>query len=402
MGKPEKGTPKDIANRMKAKGLQKLRWYCQMCQKQCRDENGFKCHTTSEGHQRQLLLFAEDPDKYLDSFSEEFFDGYLSLLKRRFGTKRVHANNVYQEYIHDREHVHMNATKWETLTEFVKWLGKEGHCIVDETEKGWYVAYVDRDPETLLKQQRKQKREKFEKDEEERFQDFINKQVEMGQLKGQKGKEEFTELKREDEESAIRLNLQLASKAKEAAKDLKKESLINPLKLLSSQKVKEKKKETNAPKKRSAFLDLIEEEQRRKKQQKPDSPAEEANSKIKAEPPWIAKNIIVKVITKELGSKYYKEKGVVRDVIDNYVAIIKLIDCGTKLKLDQVHLETVVPNIGRDVLILSGKYKGMRAILKSIEEHKFSASLEIISEPYTKKIVTEIPYEHFSKLFVDK
>lgn len=35
-------TPKAIANRIKAKGLQKLRWYCEMCQKQCRDENGFK------------------------------------------------------------------------------------------------------------------------------------------------------------------------------------------------------------------------------------------------------------------------------------------------------------------------------------------------------------------------
>jgi len=35
-------TPKAIANRMKSKGLQKLRWYCQMCQKQCRDANGFK------------------------------------------------------------------------------------------------------------------------------------------------------------------------------------------------------------------------------------------------------------------------------------------------------------------------------------------------------------------------
>ncbi len=33
-----------IGNRIKAKGLQKLRWYCQLCQKQCRDENGFKCH----------------------------------------------------------------------------------------------------------------------------------------------------------------------------------------------------------------------------------------------------------------------------------------------------------------------------------------------------------------------
>ena len=28
-------TPKAIGNRIKAKGLQKLRWYCEMCQKQC-------------------------------------------------------------------------------------------------------------------------------------------------------------------------------------------------------------------------------------------------------------------------------------------------------------------------------------------------------------------------------
>ena len=31
-------SPKAISNRIKSKGLQKLRWYCQMCQKQCRDE----------------------------------------------------------------------------------------------------------------------------------------------------------------------------------------------------------------------------------------------------------------------------------------------------------------------------------------------------------------------------
>ena len=34
-----------IANRIKAKGLTKLRWYCQLCEKACRDENGYKCHT---------------------------------------------------------------------------------------------------------------------------------------------------------------------------------------------------------------------------------------------------------------------------------------------------------------------------------------------------------------------
>ena len=41
MGKDDFG-PKAIAKKLKAKGLQKLRWYCQMCEKQCRDENGFK------------------------------------------------------------------------------------------------------------------------------------------------------------------------------------------------------------------------------------------------------------------------------------------------------------------------------------------------------------------------
>ena len=31
-------TPKAISNRIKSKGMQKLRWYCQSCEKQCRDE----------------------------------------------------------------------------------------------------------------------------------------------------------------------------------------------------------------------------------------------------------------------------------------------------------------------------------------------------------------------------
>lgn len=57
----------------------------------------------------------------------DFEEGYTELLHRRFGTKRVHANIVYQEYIADRHHIHMNSTMWETLTDFVKWLGREGN-----------------------------------------------------------------------------------------------------------------------------------------------------------------------------------------------------------------------------------------------------------------------------------
>src|SRR5258708_6940239 len=116
MPKHEAFTPKAIGKRIKSKGLQKLKFYCQMCQKQCRDENGFKCHSTSEAHQRQLLLFAENPHKYMDEFSGDFLKDFLHLLKTRFGTKRVHCNQVYQEYIKEKNHLHMNATRWVTLT----------------------------------------------------------------------------------------------------------------------------------------------------------------------------------------------------------------------------------------------------------------------------------------------
>jgi len=42
MPRAEVGSTKYVANKMKSKGLQRLRWYCQACEKQCRDANGFK------------------------------------------------------------------------------------------------------------------------------------------------------------------------------------------------------------------------------------------------------------------------------------------------------------------------------------------------------------------------
>ena len=155
---------------MKSKGLQRLRWYCQVCEKQCRDENGFKCHAQSEAHLRQMLVVGEHAGSHIANFSTQFQSEFVSLLSRRFnhshtqtcilvanqyiyrfGTKRVAANRVYQEYISDKQHLHMNATRWVTLTEFVKHLGRSGIARVDETEKGWFVAWIDSSPKALAK-----------------------------------------------------------------------------------------------------------------------------------------------------------------------------------------------------------------------------------------------------------
>lgn len=45
----------------------------------------------------------------------------------------------------------MNATRWVTLTEFVKHLGRSGIARVDETEKGWFLAWIDNSPKALAK-----------------------------------------------------------------------------------------------------------------------------------------------------------------------------------------------------------------------------------------------------------
>lgn len=48
----------------------------------------------------------------------------------------------------------MKATRWVTLIEFVKYLGRPGIARVDETEKGWFLAWVGNSPKTLAEQVR--------------------------------------------------------------------------------------------------------------------------------------------------------------------------------------------------------------------------------------------------------
>ncbi|ODQ63897.1 hypothetical protein NADFUDRAFT_83977, partial [Nadsonia fulvescens var. elongata DSM 6958] len=189
MAKAEVGTPKYIANKMKSKGLQRLRWYCQVCEKQCRDENGFKCHTQSESHIRQMLLLGENPNKKIEEYSNQLKYDFLRLLRLAHGEKAINANRFYQEYIGEQDHIHMNATSWPNLSEFVKYLGKEGLCRVTETEKdGICISYIDTSPEALQRQEAIRKHNRTKKGDEEMSQKILQKQIEMAK-KSQKAVE---------------------------------------------------------------------------------------------------------------------------------------------------------------------------------------------------------------------
>ncbi|RPA84379.1 hypothetical protein BJ508DRAFT_412768 [Ascobolus immersus RN42] len=178
MPKAEVGSIKHLANKMKAKGLQRLRWYCQVCEKQCRDENGFKCHTQSESHVRQMMVVGENARKHINDYSNQFQHDFMQLLRTAHGEKKVHANHFYQEYISNKEHVHMNATRWVTLTEFVKHLGRTGRVRVEDSDKGFFISWIDDSPENLRRQDAIRKRERQDRGDESREQQAIEAQIE--------------------------------------------------------------------------------------------------------------------------------------------------------------------------------------------------------------------------------
>lgn len=184
MGKADFGTAKYQAKRIKASGLQKLKYYCQLCQKQCRDANGFKNHLQSPSHTGLIAnLSAEGKGaSVVEGYSARFEKDFMHLLKVNHGSKKINANKFYQEYIlNDRNHIHMNATKWPTLTSFIKYLGRLGKLRVEvpedaEDEFNLIIRLVDASNELQAKQ-----KEKIRQTDEERALKFIQSQVVKGQ-----------------------------------------------------------------------------------------------------------------------------------------------------------------------------------------------------------------------------
>ena len=158
-------------------------------------------------------------NKVINDYSQQFQRDFLQLLRTSHTTKSVQINHFYQQYIADKQHVHMNATRWPSLTEFAKHLGREGICRVEDSEeKGLHIAWIDNSPEALRRQEAIRKKERQDKGDEEREQKLIKEQIERARFDAEaKAKQDegdnAGELKREDGE---KIKLSFAPKAVEA------------------------------------------------------------------------------------------------------------------------------------------------------------------------------------------
>ncbi|XP_074308257.1 KIN17-like protein [Silene latifolia] len=392
MGKNDFLTPKAIANRIKAKGLQKLRWYCQMCQKQCRDENGFKCHCMSESHQRQMEIFGQNPDRIVEGYSEEFEELFMEHMKMSHRFSRIAATVVYNEFISDRHHVHMNSTKWLSLTEFVKYLGRTGKCKVEETAKGWFITYIDRDSETVFKSKMKDKRIRADLVDEEKKEREILKQIERAEQVAVVG----------GEEKAVGTE-EMSEKAVEMAGGKVAFALGGGGVMLNEGKGKGKGVvgvfEDDLEGEKAGKKAKIEKDGNKSVLDELMAEDEKVKEKVNRKDYWLCEGIVVKVMSKKLKEKgYYKMKGVVRKVIDKYVGEIEMVDTKHVLRIDQAELETVIPQIGGRVRIVNGAYRGSNAKLLAINMDKFCAKVQIEKGVYDGRVIPAVDYEDICKI----
>jgi DNA/RNA-binding protein KIN17 len=203
MGKAEFGTPKYLAKQMKMKGLQKLKWYCQVCEKQCRDDNGFKCHIRSESHIKKISSIGK---REIDNFSKKFQDNFISQLRNYHGEKSINANRFYNQLIQQKDHVHLTATRWSSLSQFIQDMSRQGIInakITDETDQslnGIDIAYINNSGDEVMRKAMLKQKTEAEKNDEALSAKLLEQQIKRGQ------QEPNTEEKEDDEEPVERVD----------------------------------------------------------------------------------------------------------------------------------------------------------------------------------------------------
>lgn len=288
----------------------------------------------------------------------------------------------------------MNSTQWATLTEFIKYLGKTGKCKVEETPKGWFITYIDRDSETLFKEKMKNKRIKADIADEEKLEKEIQRQIERAEQMipvDKAGEEEeiksrILEKNDGEGEKKIKLSLGLAKKIVETNEKRETSRLVFDEGENDIKNGKRRRDSENSGKNLSVLDEMMKEEEKAK---------ERSNRKDY----WLFEGIIVKVMSKALADKgYYKQKGIVRKVIDRYCGEIQMLENKHLLRVDQEELETVLPQIGGFVKIVNGAYRGENARLLAIDTDKFCAKVQIEKGIYDGRVLKAVEYEDICKL----
>lgn len=216
-------SPKFLSKQLKLAGLQKLKFYCQICEKQCRDDNGFKSHIRSETHINKIQSLSY---KDIEDFSNQFKSQFLSTLKTSHKTY-INANRFYNELISNKQHIHLNSTKWHSLSQFIKDMNSKGLINIKKGDDEQDDSMNNLD---IIYNGNLDKLQKDEDNEKDMTLKLIEKQIQKGiKLKKEVHLETPTEIK------PVKFQL----KSNKISKPLKTPLKNNPLKSVKKNPLKQ-------------------------------------------------------------------------------------------------------------------------------------------------------------------
>lgn len=309
-----------------------MRWYCQLCEKQCRDENGFKCHCVSESHLRRVQIFGSNPTRAIDDYSTQFERNFLQHLQSTYRSSRVEVNKVYNELISFKSHVHMNATRWTTLSDFIRHLSTRSDCVVEETSKGWFITCTTTEPDGIDSRRRQSKRA-LETAVDSRLEKVIASQA-VGSNSHEVQNTSPTKIQRSEKVDSFVLK----------ARQVKSSSQAQP----SFSGLQSTGRVTN--------IDNLESEM------------------------WLRRGLVVKVkCRKDLG------KGIVDHVHDGK-SVASVNFSGTMINVHQSELEKILPRIGAKVCIVAGQCVGQAATLLSVDTARRKAKIRILDTSVDEEV----------------
>jgi len=122
----------------------KLKLYCKICQRFFRDKDALKCHLNSFTHKKKLEKISNNVEFYIENYTNHLKNKFKEILKRKYKNCWVNSNDVYNDYVNDRENViYLGSTKYKNLNDLVIELKNENFIKMKGNENGIFVYFDD-------------------------------------------------------------------------------------------------------------------------------------------------------------------------------------------------------------------------------------------------------------------